>query len=45
MTETTQMQSTNLHNQSQVQHIHAYLHPANTNQSYSNEKEKKLKYL
>ena len=31
--------------QSQVQHIHAYLHPANTNPSYSIEIEEKLKYL
>ena len=31
--------------QSQVQHMHAYLHPANTDGSYSIEKEEKLNYL
>ena len=45
MTETTQMQSTNLQHQSQGQYIHAYLHPANTDRSYSIEKEGKLNYL
>ena len=47
MTETTQHKcNQEIYNtQSQGQYIHAYLHSANTDRSYSIEKEKEKKYL